>query len=87
MEWNIFQPEDPGINVFINEKFLYRLKDEFEDKNIDIVALKIEIKDNMKTDNILLTNENLKDIHRHKTPEDYEDNENFKKIQNVLNDL
>ena len=96
MEWNTLQSEVQGLNLneLVNEKFLNKLEEEFEDKDIDVVTLQIAVidkinteKDAAKLDVISLSNRNIEDTLLHRIIVDVNFNENFIKIQKVIDEF
>ena len=96
MEWNTLQSEVHGLNLneLVNEKFLNKLEEEFEDKDIDVVTLQIAVRDKINTekdaaklDVISLSNRNIEDTLLHRIIVDVNFNENFIKIQKVIDEF
>ena len=96
MEWNTLQSEVQGLNLneLVNEKFLNKLEEEFEDKDIDVVTLQIAVRDKINTekdaaklDVISLSNRNIEDTLLHRIIVDFNFNENFIKIQKVIDEF
>ena len=96
MKWNTLQSKVHGLNLndLINEEFLKKLNEEFENKDIDIVTLQIAVRDKLKEpaedanlDIITLSNKNLEDTLLNNAIVDVNDIENFEKIKEVLNEL
>ena len=96
MEWNTLQSEVQGLNLneLVNEKFLNKLEEEFEVKDIDVVTLQIAVRDKINTekdaaklDVISLSNRNIEDTLLHRIIVDVNFNENFIKIQKVIDEF
>ena len=97
MKWSTLQSKAYGldINYFVSDEFLEKLRNEFEDKDVDVVTLQIAVRDKVKdpknddakVDIISLSNRNIEDTLLHKTIVDVTCDENFEKIKKVINDF
>ena len=97
MKWNTLQSKVYGLNIndFVGEEFLDKLREEFENKDVDVVTLQIAVRDKVKdpknddakVDIISLSNRNIEDTLLHKTIVDVTSDENFKKIKKVIDEL
>lgn len=97
MKWSTLQSKAYGldINDFVSDEFLEKLRNEFEDKDVDVVTLQIAVRDKVKdpknddakVDIISLSNRNIEDTLLHKTIVDVTSDENFEKIKKVINDF
>lgn len=96
MEWNTLRSEVHGLNLndLVNEKFLNKLEEEFKDKDIDIVTLQIAVRDKINTekdtaklDVISISNRNIEDTLLHRIIVDVNLNEDFIKIQKVIDEF
>ena len=97
MKWNTLQSKAYGLNIndFVSDKFLEKLRNEFEDKDIDVVTLQIAVRDKVKdpknddakVDIISLSNRNIEDTLLHKTIVDVTSDENFEKIKKVIDEF
>lgn len=95
MKWNTLQSEVHGldINDLVNKDFLNKLEEEFNDKDVDVITLQIAVrdkiknseKDDAKVDIISLSNRSIEDTLLDKTIVDVNSNENFVKIQKIIN--
>ena len=91
MKWSTLQSKAYGldINDFVSDEFLEKLRNEFEDKDVDVVTLQISVRDKVKdpknddakVDIISLSNRNIEDTLLHKTIVDVTSDENFEKIK------
>lgn len=94
MKWSTLQSKAYGldINDFVSEEFLDKLREEFEDKDVDVVTLQIAVRDKVKdpknddakVDIISLSNSSIEDTLLHKTIVDVTSDENFEKIKKVI---
>lgn len=50
MKWSTLQSKAYGldINDFVSDEFLEKLRNEFEDKDVDVVTLQIAVRDKVK---------------------------------------
>lgn len=97
MKWSTLQSKAYGldINDFVSDEFLEKLRNEFEDKDVDVVTLQIAVRDKVKdpknddakVDIISLSNGNIEDTLLHRTIVDVTSDENFEKIKKVINDF
>ena len=97
MKWNTLQSKAYGLNIndFVSDKFLEKLRNEFEDKDVDVVTLQIAVRDKVKdpkndgakVDIISLSNRNIEDTLLHKTIVDVTSDENFEKIKKVIDEF
>lgn len=97
MKWSTLQSKAYGldINDFVSDEFLEKLRNEFEDKDVDVVTLQIAVRDKVKdpknddakVDIISLSNRNIEDTLLHRTIVDVTSDENFEKIKKVINDF
>lgn len=97
MKWSTLQSKAYGldINDFISDEFLEKLRNEFEDKDVDVVTLQIAVRDKVKNpknddakvDIISLSNRNIEDTLLHKTIVDVTSDENFEKIKKVIDEF
>ena len=97
MKWSTLQSKAYGldINDFVSDKFLEKLRNEFEDKDVDVVTLQIAVRDKVKNpknddakvDIISLSNRNIEDTLLHKTIVDVTSDENFEKIKKVIDEF
>lgn len=97
MKWSTLQSKAYGldINDFVSDEFLEKLRNEFEDKDVDVVTLQIAVRDKVKdpknddakVDIISLSNRNIEDTLLHKTIVDVTSNENFEKIKKVIDEF
>ena len=97
MKWNTLQSKVYGLNIndFVGEEFLDKLREEFENKDVDVVTLQIAVRDKVKdpknddakVDIISLSNRNIEDTLLHKTIVDVTSDENFKKIKKVIDEF
>lgn len=94
MKYSVLQAkiEELNLNDLINEQFIQKINDEFEDKDVNVITLQIAIRDKVKDssdtnlDVITLSNRGIEDTLMHNTIVDVNTDENFEKIMNVLND-
>ncbi len=97
MKWNTLQSKAYGLNIndFVSEEFLVKLREEFEDKDVDIVTLQIAVRDKVKdpknddakVDIISLSNRSIEDRLLHKTIVDVTSDENFEKIKKIIDEF
>ena len=97
MKWNTLQSKAYGLNIndFVSEEFLDKLREEFEDKDVDVVTLQIAVRDKVKdpksddakVDIISLSNRSIEDTLLHKTIVDVTSDENFEKIKKVIDEF
>ena len=97
MKWNTLQSKAYGLNIndFVSDEFLEKLRNEFEDKDVDVVTLQIAVRDKVKdpknddakVDIISLSNSNIEDTLLHKTIVDVTSDENFEKIKKVIDEF
>lgn len=96
MKWNTLQSKAYGLNIndFVSDKFLEKLRNEFEDKDVDVVTLQIAVRDKVKDPNddakvdvISLSNRSIEDTLLHKTIVDVSSDENFEKIKKVIDEF
>lgn len=97
MKWSTLQSKAYGldINDFVSDEFLEKLRNEFEDKDVDVVTLQIAVRDKVKDpknddaklDIISLSNRNIEDTLLHKTIVDVTSDENFEKIKKVIDEF
>ena len=97
MKWSTLQSKAYGldINYFVSDEFLEKLRNEFEDKDVDVVTLQIAVRDKVKdpknddakVDIISLSNRNIEDTLLHKTIVDVTSDENFEKIKKVIDEF
>ncbi len=97
MKWSTLQSKAYGLNIndFVSDEFLEKLRNEFEDKDVDVVTLQIAVRDKVKdpknddakVDIISLSNSNIEDTLLHRTIVDVTSDENFEKIKKVINDF
>ncbi|MBQ6349773.1 MAG: hypothetical protein IJI42_02450 [Methanobrevibacter sp.] len=97
MKWRTLQSKAYGldINDFVSDEFLEKLRNEFEDKDVDVVTLQIAVRDKVKNpknddakvDIISLSNRNIEDTLLHKTIVDVTSDENFEKIKKVIDEF
>lgn len=97
MKWSTLQSKAYGldINDFVSDEFLEKLRNEFEDKDVDVVTLQIAVRDKVKNpknddakvDIISLSNRNIEDTLLHKTIVDVTSDENFEKIKKVIDEF
>ena len=97
MKWSTLQSKAYGldINDFVSDKFLEKLRNEFEDKDVDVVTLQIAVRDKVKdpknddakVDIISLSNRNIEDTLLHKTIVDVTSDENFEKIKKIIDEF
>lgn len=97
MKWSTLQSKAYGldINDFVSDEFLEKLRNEFEDKDVDVVTLQIAVRDKVKdpknddakVDIISLSNRNIEDTLLHKTIVDVTSDENFEKIKKVIDEF
>lgn len=94
MKWSTLQAKAHGLNLndLVDENFLNILKEEFADKDVDIVTLQIAVRDKVKNpsdepalDVISLANKSVEDTLLNDTIVDVNSEENFDKIKNFLN--
>ena len=91
MKWSTLQSKAYGLNIndLVSDEFLEKLRNEFEDKDVDVVTLQIAVRDKVKDpknddaklDIISLSNRNIEDTLLHKTIVDVTSDENFEKIK------
>ena len=95
MKWSTLQSKVHGLNLdnLVDKNFINKLKEEFEDKDIDIVTLQIAVRDKVKDpsdeptlDVISLANKSVEDTLLNDTIVDVNFEENFDKIKKVLNE-
>lgn len=94
MEWHTLQSRVHGLNIneFVNAEFLDSIRNDFEDKDVDVIALQIAIRDKVKDpknddaklDTILLVNRNLEDTLLNYTIVDVTSEEQYPKIKNII---
>ena len=97
MKWSTLQSKAYGLNIndFVSDEFLEKLRNEFEDKDVDVVTLQIAVRDKVKdpknddakVDIISLSNRNIEDTLLHKTIVDVTSDENFEKIKKVIDEF
>lgn len=97
MKWSTLQSKVYGLNIndFVSDEFLEKLRNEFEDKDVDVVTLQIAVRDKVKdpknddakVDIISLSNSNIEDTLLHKTIVDVTSDENFEKIKKVIDEF
>ena len=96
MKWSTLQSKAYGLNIndFVSEEFLDKLREEFEDKDVDVVTLQIAVRDKVKDPNddakmdvISLSNRSIEDTLLHKTIVDVSSDENFEKIKKVIDEF
>ena len=97
MKWSTLQSKAYwlDINDFVSDEFLEKLRNEFEDKDVDVVTLQIAVRDKVKdpknddakVDIISLSNRNIEDTLLHRTIVDVTSDENFEKIKKLINDF
>lgn len=97
MKWSTLQSKAYGLNIndFVSDEFLEKLRNEFEDKDVDVVTLQIAVRDKVKdpknddakVDIISLSNSNIEDTLLHKTIVDVTSDENFEKIKKVIDEF
>lgn len=97
MKWSTLQSKAYGldINDFVSDEFLEKLRNEFEDKDVDVVTLQIAVRDKVKdpknddakVDIISLSNSNIEDTLLHKTIVDVTFDKNFEKIKKVIDEF
>ena len=96
MEWNTLQAKVDGLNIndFVSDELLDKLRNEFDDKDIDIVTLQIAVRDRIKDSKndakvelISLANHNVEDTLLNKTIVDATSEKNFEKIKKLINDF
>ncbi|WP_410319928.1 hypothetical protein [Methanobrevibacter sp.] len=97
MKWSTLQSKAYGldINDFVSDEFLEKLRNEFEDKDVDVVTLQIAVRDKVKdpknddakVDIISLSNRNIEDTLLHKTIVDVTSDENFEKIKKIIDEF
>lgn len=97
MKWCTLQSKAYGLNIndFVSDEFLEKLRNEFEDKDVDVVTLQIAVRDKVKdpknddakVDIISLSNSNIEDTLLHKTIVDVTSDENFEKIKKVIDEF
>jgi len=97
MKWSTLQSKAYGLNIndLVSDEFLEKLRNEFEDKDVDVVTLQIAVRDKVKDpknddaklDIISLSNRNIEDTLLHKTIVDVTSDENFEKIKKVIDEF
>ena len=97
MKWNTLQSKAYGLNIndFVSDEFLDKLREEFEDKDVDVVTLQIAVRDKVKdpknddakVDIISLSNRSIEDRLLHKTIVDVTSDENFEKIKKIIDEF
>lgn len=97
MKWNTLQSKAYGLNIndFVSDEFLNKLREEFKDKDVDVVTLQIAVRDKVKdpknddaqVDIISLSNRSIEDTLLHKTIVDVTSDENFEKIKKVIDEF
>lgn len=97
MKWNTLQSKAYGLNIndFVSDEFLEKLRNEFEDKDVDVVTLQIAVRDKVKdpksddakVDVISLTNKNIEDTLLHNAIVDVTSEEHFEKIKKVIDEF
>ena len=97
MKWSTLQSKAYGldINDFVSDEFLEKLRNEFEDKDVDVVTLQIAVRDKVKdpknddakVDIISLSNSNIEDTLLNKTIVDVTSDENFEKIKKIIDEF
>ena len=97
MKWSTLQSKAYGldINNFVSDEFLEKLRNEFEDKDVDVVTLQIAVRDKVKdpknddakVDIISLSNRNIEDTLLNKTIVDVTSDENFEKIKKIIDEF
>ena len=97
MKWNTLQSTAYGLNIndFVSDEFLNKLREEFKDKDVDVVTLQIAVRDKVKdpknddaqVDIISLSNRSIEDTLLHKTIVDVTSDENFEKIKKVIDEF
>lgn len=97
MKWSTLQSKAYGLNIndFVSDEFLEKLRNEFEDKDVDVVTLQIAVRDKVKdpknddakVDIISLSNSNIEDTLLHKTIVDVTSDENFEKIKKIIDEF
>ncbi|WP_405289736.1 hypothetical protein [Methanobrevibacter sp.] len=97
MKWSTLQSKAYGLNIndFVSEEFLEKLRNEFEDKDVDVVTLQIAVRDKVKdpknddakVDIISLSNRNIEDTLLNKTIVDVTSDENFEKIKKIIDEF
>ncbi|MBR0472955.1 MAG: hypothetical protein IJI98_09700 [Methanosphaera sp.] len=97
MKWSTLQSKAYGLNIndFISEKFLDKLRNEFKDKDVDVITLQITVRDKIrdpknddaKVEIISLSNSTIEDTLLHNTIVDVTSDENFEKIKKVIDNF
>ena len=97
MKWSTLQSKAYGLNInnLVSDEFLEKLRNEFENKDVDVVTLQIAVRDKVKDpknddaklDIISLSNRNIEDTLLHKTIVDVTSDENFEKIKKVIDEF
>ena len=97
MKWSTLQSKVYGLNIndFVSDEFLEKLRNEFEDKDVDVVTLQIAVRDKVKdpknddakVDIISLSNRNIEDTLLNKTIVDVTSDENFEKIKKIIDEF
>lgn len=97
MKWNTLQSKAYGLNIndFVSDEFLDKLREEFEDKDVDVVTLQIAVRDKVKdpknddaqVDIISLSNKSIEDTLLNKAIVDVTSDENFEKIKKVIDEF
>jgi len=97
MKWNTLQSKVYGLNIndFVSDEFLDKIRNEFKDKDVDVVTLQIAIRDKVsnpkhdvaKVDVISLSNSSIEDTLLHETIVDVTSEENFEKIKRIIDDV
>lgn len=95
MKWSTLQSKAHELNLddLVDKNFLNKLKEEFGDKDVDVVTLQIALRDKIKNpsdepnlDIISLANKSVEDTLLNDTIVDVNFEENFDKIKRVLNE-
>ena len=97
MKWKTLQSKAYGLNIndFVSKEFLEKLRNEFKDKDVDVITLQIAIRDKVrnpkhdeaKVDVVSLSNSSIEDTLLHKTIVDVTSEENFEKIKRIIDEV